>query len=151
MSAPAQLTKSIPMASIPREAAAALIAACLAAAKEIGMEVAVAVTDATGSLWAFERTDGAPFLTTDVAIDKAWTASSYGYPTHVWNQYVGDPKVAPLAYHPRLLAVGGGYQIMESDRLIGGVGISARGNETSARLCPYHGFGRLGSDPECWL
>jgi uncharacterized protein GlcG (DUF336 family) len=145
MPAPAQLTKSIPMASISREAAAALIAACLAAAKEIGMEVAVAVTDATGSLRAFERTDGAPFLTTDVAIDKAWTASSYGYPTHVWNQYVGDPKVAPLAYHPRLLAVGGGYPIMGNGRLIGGVGISG-GNAAQDQDAAEQGLKALGFD-----
>src|SRR5205814_6699801 len=55
-------TKSIPTASINREAAAALIDAALAAAREIGIEAAVAVTDATGHLRAFERTDGAPFL-----------------------------------------------------------------------------------------
>jgi uncharacterized protein GlcG (DUF336 family) len=113
------------MASVSRGAAAALIEAALAAARDIGIEVAVAITDATGNLRAFERTDGAPFLTVDVAIDKAWTASSYGYPTHVWNDYVtGDVKVAPLAYHPRLLAVGGGYPILIDGKLIGGIGIS---------------------------
>lgn len=117
-------SRSIPLAAISREAAAALIDAALVAASEIGIEAAVAVTDATGSLRAFERTDGAPFLTTDVAIDKAWTAASFGYPTHVWNQYLADPKIAPIATHPRLLAVGGGYPIMENGILIGGLGIS---------------------------
>ncbi len=103
--------RSIPLAAVSREAAAALIDAALAAAGELG--IAAAVTDGTGSLRASERTDGAVFLTTDVAIDKAWTAASYGYPTHVWNQYLADPKVAPLASHPRLLAVCGGYPILE--------------------------------------
>jgi len=119
------MTKSIPAAFISREAAIALIEAALAAARQIGIEVAVAVTDATGNLRAFERTDGAPFLTAEVAIDKAWTASSFGFATHVWNDYVtSDPKVAPLAHRPRMVAVGGGYPIVENGKLIGGIGIS---------------------------
>src|SRR5262245_28659216 len=96
-------TQSIPAANINREAAAALVAAALAAAREIGIEIAVAVTDATGNLRAFERADGAPFLTASVAVDKAWTSASFGFPTHVWNDYVtNDPKVAPLAHLPRM-------------------------------------------------
>jgi len=35
-----------------------------------------------------------------------------------------DPKVAPLAYRPRMVAVGGGYPILEDGKLIGGIGIS---------------------------
>ena len=125
MSTAPQFTRSTPMASINRQAATALIEAALAAARHIGIEAAVAVTDATGNLRAFERTDGAPFLTVDVAIDKAWTASSFGYATHVWNDYITtDPKVAPLAYRPRMVAVGGGYPIVEDGKLIGGIGIS---------------------------
>src|SRR5438128_139213 len=137
-------TKSIATASINREAAAALIDAALAAAREIGIEGAVAVTDATGNLRAFERTDGAPFLTVDVAIDKAWTASSFGFPTHVWNDYVtSDPKVAPLAYRPRMVAVGGGYPILENGKLIGGIGISG-GNyqqDQEAAVAALHQLG----------
>lgn len=117
--------KSIATASINREAALSLIDAALDAARKIGIEAAVAVVDATGHLRAFERTDGAPFLTTDVAIDKAWSSASFGFPTHVWNDYVSnDPKVAPLAYRPRMVAVGGGFPILESGKLIGGIGIS---------------------------
>ncbi|MEZ2331559.1 heme-binding protein [Mesorhizobium sp. RCC_202] len=128
--------KSIPMASISREAAVGLIDAALAAAKAIGIEAAVAVTDATGNLRAFERTDGAPFLTVDVAIDKAWTASSFGFATHVWNDYVTtDPKVAPLAHRPRMVAVGGGYPILEDGRLIGGVGISGGSYQQDQDAC----------------
>ena len=113
------------MASINRLAAAALIEAALAAERDIGIEAAVAVTDTTGNLRAFERTHGAHFLTVDVAIDKAWSASSFGYPTHVWSDYItADPKVAPLACRPRMVAVGGGYPIVEDAKLIGSIGIS---------------------------
>ena len=117
--------KSIATASINCAAAVALIDAAIAAARGIGIPAAVAVVDATGNLCAFERTDDALFLTVDVAIDKAWSSASFGFPTHVWNDYVSnDPKVAPLSYRPRMVAVGGGYPIFEDGKLIGGIGIS---------------------------
>ena len=77
-----------------------------ALALELKIQVAVAITDAGGHLVAFERTDGAPFLTGDVAIRKAWTAFSYGIATHVWNDYIADPEVAPLANLHGLMPVG---------------------------------------------
>lgn len=119
-----QSAKTISAAHVSRAAAAALIAASLAAAKAAGFEAAVAVTDATGALRAFERSDGAPFLTAEVATNKARTAASYGYPTHVWNDYVTDPKIAPLQNLPRMMAVGGGYPLLVDGRLVGGIGIS---------------------------
>ena len=78
---------------------------------------------------SFHGFSAGAFLTVDVAIDKAWTASSFGYATHVWNDYItADPKVAPLAYRPRMVAVGCGYPILEDGKLIGGIGISAKVN-----------------------
>lgn len=116
--------KSVPALSISRSAASALIEAVRAAAEEIGFAAAVAVTDADGHLKAFERADDAPFLAAEVAVDKAWTAVSYRIATHVWNSYVANPQVAPLTHHPRLMAVGGGYPVIEDGMVIGGIGIS---------------------------
>jgi uncharacterized protein GlcG (DUF336 family) len=118
------LQKTHPTASITREAAFALIDAARAAAKDIGIEATIAVTDAAGHLKAFERADAAPFLTANVAIDKAWTATSFGLATHVWNAVLGDSKVAQLAHQPRLVAVGGGVPIVDGGRVVGGIGIS---------------------------
>ena len=116
---------SFPTASITRAAAVALIHAARAAAEEIGIEVAIAVTDAAGNMKAFERTDGAPFLTVEVAADKAWTAASFGLATHVWNSILtADSQAAQLAHRPRLVAVGGGYPVREGGKLIGALGIS---------------------------
>ena len=115
---------TIATASINRDGALALINAARAAAAQIGIEVAIAVTDAGGHLTAFERSEHSPFLTADVAIDKAWTAASFGLGTHVWNSIVRDAKVAPLAHRPRLVAVGGGVPIRLNGQVVGGIGIS---------------------------
>ncbi len=116
--------KTFPTASIARPAATALIDAARSAARDMGIHVAIAVTDAAGHLKAFERGDEAPFLTAEVAVDKAWTAASFGLGTHVWNAILGDSKVAQLAHRPRMVAVGGGCPIVESGKVVGGIGIS---------------------------
>ncbi len=115
---------TLPAATITRHAAAALVESALTAAADLGIEAAVAVTDPTGHLKAFQRTDGARFLTAEVAIRKAWTVSSYGVATHVWNAIVSKPEVAQLANVPGLMPVGGGCPIMADGQLVGGIGIS---------------------------
>ena len=118
------MTNTFATASISQDAARALIAAANAASRDIGIKVTIAVTDASGHLAALTRDDGAPFLSVDVAIDKAWTASSFGLPTHVWSDVIADPQVAQLAHRPRLVAVGGGVPIVVDGRVVGGIGIS---------------------------
>jgi len=110
--------------SISQDAAQALIAAANAATRERGIQVTIAVTDAGGHLAALTRDDGAPFLSINIAIDKAWTAASFGLPTHVWADVIANPAVAQLAHQPRLVAVGGGLPIVVDGRLVGGIGIS---------------------------
>ncbi|MCG8507582.1 MAG: heme-binding protein, partial [Sphingomonadales bacterium] len=58
-----------------------------------------------------------------------------GYPTHVWNQVIQDPAVAPLSQHPRVTAVPGGYAIFENGLLIGGIGVSGGDAEQDQRAC----------------
>lgn len=123
MSSPA-IQHSIPVHSIARASAVALIEAARVASKAIGIEVAIAVTDPSGHLVAFERTDGVPFLAIEVAIDKAWTVSSFGLGTHVWSAILSDPKVSQLGHRPRMVAVGGGCPIVEGGKVIGAIGIS---------------------------
>lgn len=127
MDAVNEQAKSYPAASITRAAATTLVDAAREAAGKMGVEVAIAVTDGAGNLKMFERTDGAPFLTADVVVGKAWTASSYGIATHVWNAYLtGDPKVTQPAHVPRLVAGGGGYPVKEGSKVVGGIGVSGR-------------------------
>ncbi|MFD4640136.1 heme-binding protein [Lentzea sp. NPDC058436] len=110
--------------SISRAAAVALIEAVRQEAAVAGFDVATAVTDAGGHLVAFERADGTPFLAAEVAVDKAWTAAAFRLTTDTWNTLVTDPRVAPLAHHPRLMAVGGGFPLFDGGVCVGGLGIS---------------------------
>ncbi|SFP60994.1 Uncharacterized conserved protein GlcG, DUF336 family [Bradyrhizobium sp. Ghvi] len=111
-------------ASITRDSALALGIAARDAATRIGLNLAIAVTDEGGHLIAFERADATPFLAAEVAINKAWTAASFGLDTMIWNQVVAQPATAPLANHPRVMPVGGGVPIVAGGRVVGGIGIS---------------------------
>lgn len=110
--------------SITRDSALALALAARDAATKIGLNLAIAVTDEGGHLIAFERADATPFLAAEVAINKAWTATSFGLDTMIWNQVVSQPATAPLANHPRVMPVGGGVPIVVGGRVAGGIGIS---------------------------
>ena len=70
--------------SISLEGAEALLDAAVAKSVADGKVMVIAVCDAAGNLKAFRRMDGSPNLSVDIAINKAWTASSYGFPTHGW-------------------------------------------------------------------
>lgn len=117
-------TKVQTKASITRDSALALAVAARDAATKIGLNLAIAVTDEGGHLIAFERADATPFLAAEVAVNKAWTAASFGLDTMVWNQVVALPATAPLANHPRVMPVGGGVPIVVDGRVVGGIGIS---------------------------
>lgn len=111
-------------ASITRDSALALAVAARDAATKSGLHLAIAVTDEGGHLIAFERADATPFLAAEVAVNKAWTAASFGLDTMIWNQVVAQPATAPLANHPRVMPVGGGVPIVVGGRVVGGIGIS---------------------------
>src|SRR4051794_37540519 len=98
---PAELT--VPTASISLQGARALVRAAIAESDRMGGRSTVAVVDAGGDLVAYERMDGAPKLTVDIAINKAWTSAAYGLGTHEWTAFVAaDPGVAQIQHTPRL-------------------------------------------------
>lgn len=111
--------------SISLQGAEALLDAAVAKSVADGKVMVIAVCDAAGNLKAFRRMDGSPNLSVDIAINKAWTASSYGFPTHGWGAFLaGDEGVRQIAHTPRLVTFGGGYPIMIDGQLAGGIGIS---------------------------
>ncbi|MBA3904922.1 MAG: cobalamin adenosyltransferase, partial [Rhodocyclaceae bacterium] len=66
------------------EAASAAVSAAVAHAASVGACVNAAVVDRAGQLVSFLRMPGAPLHSVDIAIDKAYTAASFGLPTGDW-------------------------------------------------------------------
>jgi uncharacterized protein GlcG (DUF336 family) len=62
-----------------------------------------------------------------LAQDKAYTALSYGIPSHQWYDLVKDDPALALGVPgavPRLIILGGGYPLMADGGMIGAIGVS---------------------------
>jgi len=120
------MTNSVTKRSITQEAADRVIAAASAKADELGVPMVISVVDESGILKAFRRMDGAALLSVDLATNKAYTAVSFGMPSHGWHDFIKDdpPLLHGIVHTPRLVVFGGGYPITEDDRIIGGIGVS---------------------------
>ena len=70
--------------------------------------------------------DEAPLLSETIAKNKAYTAASFGLPTHEWYTMIkDDPSLLHGIVHTdRLVVFGGGLPIKSEGYLIGGIGVS---------------------------
>jgi uncharacterized protein GlcG (DUF336 family) len=93
---------------------------------ELGFKMCIAITDESGDLKAFRRMDGAPKLSIQIAEDKAYTAASFGLPTHVWYDFIKNdpPLLHGITHTPRLIVFGGGFPIVLEGEVVGAIGIS---------------------------
>jgi uncharacterized protein GlcG (DUF336 family) len=113
--------KSIDLATAQRA-----VAAAAQKATELGLKMCIAVSDESGDLKAFERMDGAPKLSIEIAENKAFTAASYSMPTHIWYEFIKDdpPLLHGITHTPRLVIYGGGFPIVLEGEVVGAIGIS---------------------------
>jgi uncharacterized protein GlcG (DUF336 family) len=120
-------------------AAARVVDAAVEHARASGLNVCVAVVDSCGLLTAFRRMPGAPLHSSDIAIDKAYTAASFGMATSQWGDIM--PKYSAsvqrgVPLRARMIQFGGGLPILRDGVVIGAVGVSGadeRQDEECAR------------------
>lgn len=127
-------------------AALAAAGAALKAASALGVPVNIALVDAAGVLAAFVRMPGAPLHSVDIAIDKAYTAASFGLPTGQWHTALAghSPAVRDgIVLRPRFVAFGGGLPIVEGGARIGAIGVSG-GSEAQDEAIARAGLEALG-------
>ena len=131
-------------------AAARAVQAAAARAAALGLRVNVAGVDCGGNLAAFLRMPGAPLHSIDIAIDKAYTAASFGLPTGAWTDALQQHSPAVrqgLPLRPRFVAFGGGLPLLEGGQRIGGIGVSG-GSEQQDEACAQAGCQALAQASE---
>lgn len=131
---------------ITAEAASAACAAAVALAAAKGWKINVAVVDRGGNLMAFLRQPGAFIHSIDIAIDKAYTSASFGFPTKAWMGAIGDDDGMKFGFsnQPRLIVFGGGLPIPgEGGDWIGGIGVSGA-SESEDEECAKAGLAAIG-------
>ncbi|MFZ2328425.1 MAG: heme-binding protein, partial [Rhodoferax sp.] len=139
-------TASVSTHSIDWRAAHLAVGSAVQSAQHLGARVNVAVVDASGQLAAFLRMPGAPLHSVDIAIDKAYTAVSFGLPTHQWSDALQTHSEAVregIVLRPRFVAFGGGLPIVEAGQRIGAIGVSG-GSEAQDQAIAQTGLAALG-------
>jgi ferredoxin--NADP+ reductase len=123
----------------------AMVRAAQAYAAEVGLAVAVAVVDESGTLIALGRMDGAPPMAAELAYHKAYTAAGFQVPT---DELVPDRRQPwfrslAIASRGRIMAAGGGVPVAEGISLLGAIGVAGNGREEQDILCCRAGLGVL--------
>ncbi|HDR8990756.1 TPA: heme-binding protein [Burkholderia vietnamiensis] len=136
---------SIDARQIGSSAAHAMVAGAAERAAALGIAVNVAVVDGGGALMAFLRMNGAFLHSIDIAIDKAYTAAGFGFPTSGWASVVGDDELLRIGLNQRsrLVMFGGGLPIVEDGRRIGAIGVSG-GSSRQDEDCAAAGLAAIG-------
>lgn len=142
---PGAAAHSVAQRCISLEAAMAACQAAVQRAQALGVKVNVAVADPSGVLTAFARMPQAFLHSVEIAIDKAYTAASFGFPTNQWVDVIGQDKALQigLPLRPRLVVFGGGLPIREAGELIGGIGVSG-GSAAQDEDCARAGLAAIG-------
>ena len=137
-----QVAATIP--GISAEAAAAACSAAVAYATAKGWKINVAVVDRGGNLMAFLRMPGAFIHSIDIAIVKAFSSASFGFPTKAWMGAIGHDEGMKLGFsaQPRLIVFGGGLPVGQGDWL-GGIGVSGA-SEAEDEECARAGLAAIG-------
>src|SRR4030042_4742798 len=100
-----------------------------------GFACSIAVVDKAGAVIAVQRMDGAGMPTTDIAIEKAWTAVAFKMPTLLGSRWldprnmgklIGDHTMGMIGRgRGRLCFIPGGIPITdEENKVIGAIGCS---------------------------
>jgi glc operon protein GlcG len=120
--------------------AKAMMATAIAKAREAGIAISVAITDAGGHLILLERMDGGRFHTVHSSTTKAVCAASNRRPTasHGAQAQPLDTAhaigLALAAGAERWTAMEGGFPVIFEGECIGGIGVSGGDWATDARI-----------------
>ncbi len=130
------MADTIQKKTIAQELAVKMVQAAESKARQLGRAMCTAIVDDGGNLKAFSRMDGAPILSVQIAIDKAYTSIAFGFPTHSWFDFIKNdpPLLHGIVNFPRLIVFGGGYPIKVDEEVIGGIGVSG-GHYTEDMQC----------------
>jgi uncharacterized protein GlcG (DUF336 family) len=88
--------------------------------------VTVVAVDESGVMKGMRRMDGAPLLSVQTAINKAYAAAAIGMPPDEFYAAIESDTaaVAEFATRPGLALIAGGIPVLEDGRVLGGIGVA---------------------------
>jgi uncharacterized protein GlcG (DUF336 family) len=103
-----------------------LVDAAVAAATARGLRVTVVTVDESGVLREVRRMDGAPLVSLQTAVSKAYAAAATGMPPDDFFAAIEpDPAaVASFANRPGLALIAGGLPVLAGGEVAGAIGVA---------------------------
>ena len=108
-------------APVTTEQAKKAVAAALAEGKT---RLVFAVVDPSGNLVYFEKMDGAPYASSEIAIRKARTSATFKRPSMAFFEQMEGGHNYVMTLSPELIASGGGLPLVVDGRIVGAIGVS---------------------------
>jgi glc operon protein GlcG len=107
-------------------AAETILEAATREAEAMSIPVTVVVVDESGVLKAMRRMDGAPLVSVQTALNKAYAAAAIGIPPDDFYGLISSDgaAVAEFATRPGLALIAGGVPVMADAQVAGGVGVA---------------------------
>jgi len=127
----------VPALSVSAALAQRAISGAREAASVLAVPVCIAVCDQAGHLVAFERMDGAPLMSAQLAQDKAYSVCAFGgLPTDQWWSMLQTEGALlhGIVKTDRLVIFGGGAPIRFGYHLVGAVGVSGGSEEQDSQI-----------------
>ena len=130
---------------VPLDEAWQMVRSAQAYATEQGLAIAVAVVDGAGSPIIVSRMDRADPRTPELALNKAFTATSFQLPTQALAPDARQPWFPSLVISSRgrIMAGGGGIPIVHEAEVIGAIGVAGGNNDEQDVLCSRAGLAAL--------
>jgi glc operon protein GlcG len=127
----------LPAFSVSAALAQRVIGAARETATRLAVPACIAVCDQAGHLVAFERMDGAPLMSAQLAQDKAYSVCAFGgLPTDQWWPMLATEGALlhGIVKTDRLVIFGGGAPIRSGRHLVGAVGVSGGTEEQDSQI-----------------
>jgi glc operon protein GlcG len=127
----------VPMNSLSLSAARRVAHAAIAAATSKDVAACIAVCDPSGAAIITLRMDGAPRLSAEIALNKAYTVAVFnGMPTHDWWPLLADDPalVHGFPQTERLIVFPGGVPVRVDGAVVGAVGVSGGSSQQDREI-----------------
>jgi glc operon protein GlcG len=127
----------VPMNALSLNAAQRVAEAASSVARSKDIAACIAVCDPSGAAIVTMRMDGAPRLSAEVALNKAYSVAVFnGMPTDKWWPLLADDPalVHGFTHTDRLVVFAGGVPVLVDGEVVGAVGVSGGSSEQDRQI-----------------